>query len=139
MLPVDARVDAECRGLQLAVALQNPAVVVDQQQVAGGQLRPVLAEGVDQEGVRPLRWGVAEVITDPLIEIEVGGQPQGGRQIDPRLGQRVIHGRLSSKKSRVIIAVLLRFSLAPDSRFCVAYRVGGAAPGALDCALQIRF
>src|SRR3546814_6498873 len=70
MLAVDARVDAEGGGLQLPVALQHAPVEVHQQQVAGAELRPVLAEGVDQEGVRPLRRREAEVVADALVEIE---------------------------------------------------------------------
>ena len=72
MLAVDARVDAGGGELQFALALQHLAVEIDQQQVAGGKLRPVDAEGVDQEGVRPLRRGVAEVVADALVQIEAG-------------------------------------------------------------------
>src|SRR3546814_7161650 len=88
MLAVNARMDAEGGGLQLALALQHLAREVHQQQVAGRELRPVLAEGVDQEGIRALRRRIAEVVADALVEIETGRQAQGRGQIDPRLGQR---------------------------------------------------
>src|SRR3546814_7777281 len=111
MLAVDARVDAEGGGLQLPVALQHAPVEVHQQQVAGAELRPVLAEGVDQEGVRPLRRREAEVVADALVEIEAGRQAQRRSQIDPRPGQRVVHSSRSEEHTSELQS-LMRISYA---------------------------
>src|SRR3546814_5423692 len=110
MLAVNARMNAEGGGLQLALALQHLAREVHQQQVAGRELRPVLAEGVDQEGIRPLRRRIAEVVADALVEIETGRQAQGRGQIDPRLGQRVVHPRPEEPTSE--LQSLMRISYA---------------------------
>src|SRR3546814_2090521 len=59
-----------------------------------------LAEGVDQEGVRPLRRREAEVVADALVEIEAGRQAQRRSQIDPRPGQRVVHSSFSQQLRR---------------------------------------
>ena len=82
---VDAGVNEEGRILDGVAALQNTAVLVGQDQVAGGQLAPVKAYRIDQKPVTVIRDRQAEVVADTLAQPQTCSPAEGCGEIDPRL------------------------------------------------------
>ena len=82
---VYAGVNEEGRILHGVAALQDAAVLVGQDQVAGTQLAPVEAHGIDQKPVTVVRNGQAEVVADSLAQPQTRGPAKGGGQVNPRL------------------------------------------------------
>jgi hypothetical protein len=87
-----AAVDVECGGLDLVFAFEHFAVLVDQHQVGGRELRPVEALRIDEKLVRRPRHFHAEVIADPLVERHARGQPQGCGEIEAGVRNGVFAG-----------------------------------------------
>jgi hypothetical protein len=75
----------EGRILDGVAALQNTAVLVGQNQIAGGQLAPVKAYRIDQKPVSVVGDGLAEVVADTLAQPQTCSPAEGGGEINPRL------------------------------------------------------
>ena len=80
-----AGVNEECRIFNGVAALQDAAVLVGQDQVAGRQLAPVETDRIDQKLVTVVRNRQAEVVADPLAQPQTCSPAEGGGQVNPRL------------------------------------------------------
>jgi hypothetical protein len=82
---VQAPVDVERGGLGRHIALDQLAVVVDQQQARGGGFAPMQALPVDEEAVGGARHHEAEMVADRLAEAVALGPAQRGGEVDAGL------------------------------------------------------
>src|SRR5688500_3429136 len=78
---VDARVDVEGGFLDLPLALEHVAGAVEGQQVRGADLAPVQAVAVEEKRL-PVRQHGAEVVADPLVQVESYRESERGGKVD---------------------------------------------------------
>jgi hypothetical protein len=86
---VDRRVDAVRRALDRARALDRPAVVVVDHEVARARLRPVPAERQDQVAALLSRHLHRQVVVDAFLELVQDREAVRGGEMDARLGEGV--------------------------------------------------
>ena len=86
---MDARVDVEGGLLELALAFQDVALGVQRQKIGRRHLAPVQTVAIQQESL-PFGQHHAEVIADPLVQLEAHRQPERRGELDSHraLGRR---------------------------------------------------
>ncbi len=90
--------DDEGGGVHRAVALDDLTRVVDQDEVGHRDVAEVHSEWVDPEVVQPFRITRGDVAGHPLVESELGEEPERGSQ--PLLAVELLHlGRLECHPS----------------------------------------
>jgi len=81
-------VDVARRGLDFAIALNDVAVAVDEQQVFGPHLRPVHAVRIDQVAFLGPRHDHGEMIADALGVTELFCKAEGGGKLAAQVQRR---------------------------------------------------
>ena len=82
---VNGHVDAERRGFDLALAFDDAAFRVDDDQIPGPDLGPVQPVGMGEVELLPARQAQGEMIVDAFVEVVFRGPAQCRRKIDALL------------------------------------------------------
>ena len=99
---VDSGVQGDRGELDLALAFELVARIIDRDQAARGDLGPVQAVGVDQETVLSSRHAQREVIADALVQLQPRGQAEGSGEVDAGRKNRVLGGHVGVLPWRLV-------------------------------------
>lgn len=118
MRQVNARMDAERRFLELALAFEKVALGVERKEPRGGDPAPVRAEGIEQ---KPLAVGEheAEVIADAFVEPHARGEAKRRGELDASEGLHATHGSSiigGMRPHALLLGVLLGVAVAACSK-----------------------